>query len=296
MHPIQSPHGAAVAGSWRDRLRHSTAGRWFVAVTLIAVPFLAANILTKAFLDDPGLRDINNLIKTLVLVGAYALYVRWWEQRPVRELSTSGAFSEMLAGLLLGGLLFSAVVAVLSALGTYTVHSIGTLGDLGLVVSDMLARIAAGAFIEEVVFRLLLLQLLERSMGSAWALVVSSIAFGLAHLGNEGATPWVSILLGVELGLLFGAAYLLTRRLWLCASLHLGWNFAQGPLFSIPVSGQTGASWLQADLSGPAWLTGGAFGAEGSVVAVGVCLAGTVLLLILAKKRERRSTLRGGRR
>ncbi|WP_440223683.1 hypothetical protein ACQQ2N_00385 [Dokdonella sp. MW10] len=79
----------------------------------------------------------------------------------------------------------------------------------------------------------------------------------------------------------------LTRRLWLCAALHLSWNFTQGAIFSIAVSGQTGEGWIRGSLSGPAWLTGGAFGAEGSVVAVVVCLVATGILLKLARQVHR---------
>ena len=270
---------------WVQRLLRSRAGSWLAALLFVAVPFVTANILTKLFIPTPNLLDLRNLINTLVLVAAYWAYVHWWERRLVQELSAARAASELLAGLLLGGLLFSGVVAVLAAIGAYSLAAVGTLGDLGAVVASMLPKMAAGAVIEELLFRLLLLRLMERSFGTACALATSSLIFGIAHLGNAGATPLISIMLGLELGLLFGAAYLLTRRLWLCAALHLGWNFAQGAIFSIAVSGQSGDAWLSGTLTGPIWLTGGDFGAEGSVVSVLLCLAMTALLLVLAYRR-----------
>jgi len=252
---------------------------WAAASLFIALPFIGANVVMKLFMPDDSLRDLRNLIKALVLVVAYWGYVRFWERRPVRELSLSKAAPELLAGLGLGAVLCSSVVAILAAVGAYSVQAVGGAGDFGAVVADMLPKIAAGALIEEVVFRLLVLRLLERSFGAVSALVVSSLAFGLAHLGNAGATPLIAVLLGIELGLLFGAAYLLTRRIWLCAALHLSWNFVQGAVFAIAVSGHTAQAWLRASLAGPTWLTGGAFGIEGSVVAVMLCLAATGALL-----------------
>ena len=97
----------------------------------------------------------------------------------------------------------------------------------------------------------------------------------------------ISIMLGIESGLLLGAAYLLTRRVWLCTALHLAWNFAQGAVFSIAVSGQSGAGWLRSSLTGPLWLTGGVFGAEGSVVSFVLCLTTTGILLTQAHRRGR---------
>ncbi|WP_416760391.1 type II CAAX prenyl endopeptidase Rce1 family protein [Roseateles sp. So40a] len=272
---------------WIQRVGASTAGTWLAALLFIALPFIAANIGTKLFMPDAGLREWRNLIKALVLIAGYWAYVRFWERRPARELSVSGAGAELLAGLLLGGLLFSGVVAILTLLGAYSLNSVGTLGDLGAVLASMAPRIAAGALIEELIFRLVLLRLLERSFGTAWALAISSLLFGLAHLGNAGATPLIGVLLGLELGLLFGAAYLLTRRIWLCAALHFAWNFVQGAVFSIAVSGQSGESWLHGTLTGPAWLSGGAFGAEGSLVSVVLCLAAAGVLLRLASRRGR---------
>ncbi len=219
-------------------------------------------------------------------MGAYWFYVHWWERRPAHELSPIRAWPGFLAGLLLGGLLFSGVVAVLAVFGAYSIETVGNAGELRVAVTNMLPKLMAGALMEELLFRLLALRLLERSFGTAWALVISSLLFGLAHLGNVGASPLISIMLGVELGLLFGAAYLLTRSLWFCTALHLSWNFAQGAVFSIAVSGLSGDGWLRGNLVGPTWLTGGAFGAEGSVVSLVLCLACTAILLMLAYRRR----------
>jgi uncharacterized protein len=275
------------AKTWSQRLRESSAGAWLGALLFVAVPFVAANIFTKLFMVDPDLRDLRNLIKTVTLLAAYWAYVRWWERRPVSELSLARAVPETLIGLLLGGLLISIIVAVLAVVGVYSLETVRPLNEIGTTVASMVPKIATGALIEELLFRLLLLRLLERSFGTAWALVISSLLFGLAHLGNAGATPLIGLMLGIELGLLFGAAYLLTRRIWLCTSLHLSWNFVQGAVFSIAVSGHLGEGWLRGSLTGPTWLTGGAFGVEGSVVAVVLCLVTTGILLALAYRRVR---------
>lgn len=291
MNPPDRPHATSHpltnSTSWGQRLAESSLGGWLAALLFVAIPFVAANILTKLFMVDPGLRDLRNLIKALTLVAAYWAYVHWWERRPAREFSMAGAVPECLAGLLLGGLLFSAVVAVLAAFGAYSLDAVRSLSELGTAVASMLPKIGTGALIEELLFRLLLLRLLERSFGTVWALTISSLLFGLAHLGNAGATPMIGVMLGIELGLMFGAAFLLTRRVWLCTSLHLAWNFVQGAVFSIAVSGHSGDGWLRGSLTGPTWLTGGPFGAEGSIVSVVLCLATTGFLLKLALRQGR---------
>jgi uncharacterized protein len=271
--------------TWGQRFRTSATWSWLAALLFIGVPFVAANIFTKLLAPATELRDLNNLIKVLVLLTAYWAYVRWWERRPARELSLNRALPEFLIGLLLGALLFSGVVAALAVLGAYSIHTVGSAAELWTAVTNMLPKMMAGAVMEELLFRLIALRLLERSFGTVWALAISSLLFGLAHLGNTGASPLIGIMLGVELGLLFGAAYLLTRSLWLCTALHLSWNFAQGAVFSIAVSGHSGEGWLRGNLVGPNWLTGGGFGAEGSVVSLVLCVACTVVLLTLAYRR-----------
>jgi membrane protease YdiL (CAAX protease family) len=141
------------------------------------------------------------------------------------------------------------------------------------------------AVLEEVVMRGVVFRILEQSMGSWLALAVSAVIFGALHLFNPGATLLNAIAVMLEAGILLAAAFMLTRRLWLCIGIHFAWNFTQGGIFSAAVSGGTTRGLLQAKLVGPQWLTGGAFGVEASAVAVGVCLAAALLLLLAAQRR-----------
>ena len=86
----------------------------------------------------------------------------------------------------------------------------------------------------------------------------------------------------VEAGVMLAAAYMVTRRLWFCIGIHIAWNFTQGGIFSAAVSASDTKGLLQAKLTGPDWLTGGAFGAEGSVVALTICAVTGMLLLAKA--------------
>jgi hypothetical protein len=81
-------------------------------------------------------------------------------------------------------------------------------------------------------------------------------------------------------GLLLGAAYIATGRLWLPIGLHWGWDFTEDSVFGSPVSGQhTTAGLISGQLSGPSILTGGSIGPDASLVAVIVVLASAAFLL-----------------
>jgi hypothetical protein len=159
----------------------------------------------------------------------------------------------------------------------------------GIAVELSLLHLLIGFFsvaaLEELLFRAILFRLLERSLGTVIALVLSSVLFSAVHLLNPH-TDLLSTVQLLVLGLLFIAAFLYTRRLWLCVGLHWGWNFAQGGFFSSPVSGQKADGILQSVMSGPAWLTGGEFGIEASVLASLGALICTVLLLKAARQQQ----------
>ena len=84
---------------------------------------------------------------------------------------------------------------------------------------------------------------------------------------------------------MLGGAYILTRSLWMPMGLHAAWNFTQGPVLGVPVSGNATHGILQARLTGPTILSGGAFGLEASMIAIAVCSAAGLWFVWLAVKR-----------
>ena len=83
-----------------------------------------------------------------------------------------------------------------------------------------------------------------------------------------------------EAGLLLGSAYKWSGTLWLPIGIHWSWNFFQGPIFGFAVSGNETPSLVKSVIDGPAWLTGGAFGAEASVPAFVVGLAFAIVFMV----------------
>lgn len=215
-------------------------------------------------------------ILALLCAAAYVAGSKWIERRSPTELAVRRALPEGLAGLVLGVVLFSAVIGILWLVGVYHLDGIG--GPSQLARGFVLA-VAAG-ILEEIVFRGLLFRLSAKIFGTWGALLFTSALFGAAHAANRGATIGSSLAIALEAGVLLGAAYAATSRLWLPIGLHIGWNFTEGSLYSMSVSGHTANSGLlRGALSGPQILTGGQFGPEASIVAVFVCLAVALFFL-----------------
>ena len=215
------------------------------------------------------------LIAAVVIFG-YKAYKRWVERAPDTELSFTRALPELGAGIAIGALLFSFMTGIVALLGGFEI--IGVRGA-GQIWSMLAMAIVSGTF-EEVLFRGVMLRHLESLTGTWIALAITSALFGAGHIFNPDATWFAAFAIAIEAGVLLGAAYLLTRRLWLAIGIHAAWNFTQGWVFSVPVSGgDAPLGLLITRRIGPDWLTGGEFGLEASAVAMVVAtLAGVILL------------------
>lgn len=227
-----------------------------------------------------------------VLVAAAVIvvwkgYKHWIEREPDRELESKRLLPELAGGLALGAFLFCSMAGAVALLGGLRVTGWGSGKDFWSILAMSLV---SGVF-EEVLFRGVVMRHLEGLIGTWLALAITSAFFGLAHLLNPDSSLFAAFAIAVEAGILLGAAYLLTRRLWLAIGIHAAWNFTQGFVFSAPVSGGRSSDGLLVTVrEGPEWLTGGAFGLEASVVAMAVTTAaGLVLLRKAAKQGEIRT-------
>jgi membrane protease YdiL (CAAX protease family) len=214
------------------------------------------------------------LLAALLGFGGYSFYVRKIEKRAMSEFSGPGVGRELGAGLALGTLLFLATIGIVAVCGGYQLSGSGSL----VAMTKSFTEMVFVALIEEILFRGVIFRLSERSLGSWVALAISSVIFALAHLPNDGITA-LAVANTAVAGLTFGAAYLATRRLWLAIGLHFAWNFVSDGVFSLPTSGHPARGLLQGQLSGPEWLTGGAYGVEASAVTLIVMALATWLLL-----------------
>jgi hypothetical protein len=213
---------------------------------------------------------------------AYLVVTCLIERRTPTELLSRTSLSRALIGLLAGTLLFGAIVGLLWLLGVY--HVTGFNPHANWVTPLLMVGIGAGIG-EELMFRGVLFRIVEEGLGTWAALVISALVFGFMHSGNPGATVWSSLAIAIEAGLLFGMLYHITRSLPVCMGLHAAWNFMQGTVYGIPVSGLQADGFLISTRTGPDWLSGGVFGAEASVIATGLCSLCTLALLIAATHR-----------
>ena len=186
-----------------------------------------------------------------------------------------GVAAETAKGIGLGVSVGLVVVGVIALLGgvRWTPQG-GTAVGWATGAVGALLFLALPAAAEEALLRGYPLQALAEAWGPAWALAVTSVAFGAVHVWNPGVTP-LGVLNVAAAGLLLGVIYLKTGSLWWATGAHLGWNWSHGYVSDVPVSGLEvlDAPFYEGVPRGPDWLGGGPFGPEGSVVATVVVLA-----------------------
>ena len=225
---------------------------------------------------------VHSLVALTVMFATYKLAIRWLGEPRRDDLCARAAMQNLGLGLAAGLVIFSAIVGVAAMADVYNVYGCCSTRELAMSVITISIM---PAFMEELLFRGILFRWLEEFGGSWAALIVTSALFGLAHIMNPNATWFTSFAIAVEAGVLLGAAYMLTRSLWMPMGLHAAWNFTQGFIFDVPVSGIDQQGLVEAKLSGPVLLSGGTFGLEASIIALAIATGAGVWLMALATRR-----------
>jgi membrane protease YdiL (CAAX protease family) len=244
--------------------------------------WLPAPLVTKtahALVPAPYGHVWPMVLASVIICLTYRFFVLRIEHRSLSEFSTNGALQELGSGVLVGLSMQTILFGLLMLLGVYRIDGFAAPG-LGML--SIVPFYVGVALLEEMVGRGIIFGISRQALGSVWAVVISSVFFGLVHAPNVGANP-IGVLTCIAFGMMFAAAYMATRRLWLCIGIHFAWNYAQSQVFSSLVSGTSdGDGLIRGHLNGPAWLTGGSFGSEGSVVALILALLGFFALIIRA--------------
>ena len=221
------------------------------------------------------------------------LFIFWVKVIEKNALSSLGFVKRNWLKYLVWGILLSLLQMGVIAL-VYQVGGIGTfeLNELSLepilFILGLLPFWLLQGGTEEVATRGWLLTRIAARTNLPLAIGISSSLFGILHLGNAGVT-FLSVLNIILDGVLAALLLIYTDSIWLVVAQHGTWNYVQGNLLGFQVSG-TGADASIFSFtmgSGPDWLTGGAFGAEGSIITTLVLLLSVVIVYLLGERNER---------
>jgi membrane protease YdiL (CAAX protease family) len=271
--------------------------RMITLILLLTAATIVATLVTRLLVPaapSPAHSWIllKNLVLPILLVWLYGRAAGRLEQCEPTEILLGKGTPLFFLGAVFGMAIIGIYVVALSGIGAAHLGE-GT-GIPGVVplLNEVLVPWAT-AVGEELLFRLILFRLIEEALGTTMAALISALLFGLAHAMNPGGSAGNALYLAVGMGTLLAFAYAATRNVWFPIGLHFGWNFAEGFLFGLPNSGQLDpVRILRTTVSGPAILTGGAFGPEGSLLLCVLALVGTAIFATLTLRLNRWQTLR----
>ena len=217
----------------------------------------------------------------LSLIGAHGIMIAGVDRTPwsAAWLGRDALAGTLLArGLLLGCLAIGVPSLLLLSVGWLRAEPT-VAGSWSASAGLMAVTLVPAAFAEELLLRGYVLAVLREAWGWRPALAVSSLAFGLLHLQNPGASAQ-SVTLVVLAGLFLGLIVLATRSLYAAAIAHFSWNFTMAAALHTAVSGLgLGTPGYRVVDAGPDWATGGRWGPEGGALAAAGMLVASWYLL-----------------
>jgi len=252
--------------------------------SLLILPALySGDFAARRFLRDAGLATLFFVREIRILL---TFFVATWimgriESRRIAEygLPWRSMFSRRFwIGALLGFASLSCLLLVMRLIGVFHFGAIALrpsdIGRWGVIYVLVFILVA---LTEEFSARGYALFTLTRITKFWPAAILTAIVFGYSHVGNAGE-DWIGLF---NVGLFGLLACLLLRRtgdLWMPIGFHMTFDWGETFFYGVANSGRTYPGQLMNSTpSGPAWLSGGTVGPEGSVL----CTLLLVLVWIL---------------
>jgi membrane protease YdiL (CAAX protease family) len=257
----------------------ATYGTWSISQWLLSTTGLGNSLLIML---------VISLAQCAIPFAVLSFCCRHFEQRSLASIGLifRNVLRDTSKGALISTGIMSLAVLILWRVGAYQVVNISPQKDVAALIIGIITSVSA-PINEEIFFRGTLFRHLEQLSGSWLALLVSGLLFGLLHSWRPYASWHSSFFLAVDVGFLCAGLYMLTRSLWVPMGMHFAWNVCEEFIYGLPNSGTTSSvSLLHALVKGPAWLTGGNFGPEASVLPFGICLIVNALVLALIMRKR----------
>lgn len=227
------------------------------------------------------------LLSEVLLIVIIMLYCRFLERRKLHTMGfrKKGFAVQYLMGLLFGAVAFSG--AFLLCVVTGSIKWIGISDNVSAIyiVGYFLGYMVQG-MAEEVLCRGYLFVSLTKRYHVTTSIVISALFFAALHGMNNG----ISVLAMINLFMfgVFAALLLLDcENIWIVGAFHSIWNFVQGNLYGIHVSGnRVQNSVFQCEnVEGFEFINGGGFGMEGGISVFIILAIGIVILGYRLKKK-----------
>ena len=264
------------------------------AVNTVSDVFVSGAEIIGVLMSSPAFL-ISMALGYVLIDIYYCLRVRLFERMPLSSglgFCREGFIRKYLTGAVLGFGMIASVFGILVISGQIKVTGYGiAFTALPLLMSYMVMWLFQGAC-EEIMFRGYMMPRVASRYGLVPAIAISSLLFCVFHALNPGFSVLAFINL-VLISVLYGLIAYYTDNIWIVCAAHTMWNFTQGNVFGLEVSGNTGnVSFIHTELGDNAssLMTGGTFGPEGGLPVTIITVIGIVLVILFLRKRKAKSS------
>lgn len=249
--------------------------------------FLRAGVLDNESILSVMGSNLLMLPGNLLYIVAILLLFKIIYKRPFGQigLPKKGALLPFVTGGLFGIVSIVLVWGVLILTGQAWVQQVDVSQILGAEFWLYLLLFISVGFNEEIMCRGYMMTALKTTRNRVIIFVLPAALFALLHAAN----PNVSVIGLVNIfliALLFAYMFIVTGSLWMPIGYHITWNFVQGNVLGLNVSGLTTNSVVTTRVSGNALWTGGAFGAEGGLVTTLIIALGFLYVHFIVKRPD----------
>lgn len=191
-------------------------------------------------------------------------------------------YKDLIIGLILGAASISIIILIYYVRGDVKFNGIHITSDL---IVGLLLFVSVG-LIEEILVRGCFQHIIYLRHSIAWAIMIPSLIFSVMHFLNPNIS-YVAALNIALVGIIFGLMTYKSGNLWMAIGYHITWNYFQGNIFNIEVSGTThGTALIESVRTQDTILNGGAFGIEGGLICTAL-LTLTIIYFGFFYKKEK---------
>lgn len=258
----------------------------FLLMQLPGVIF--APLFSYVFLgnDNSDYFLLFNLFSTIFVAILGYLFASKYQKRNKESLGLINNSKNYLKGILIGLLMILSVVLLLKISG-FAEFTINISQVSWPIFVTFILGWAIQGFEEELITRSILMNYFAVNNGVIGGIIINSLIFAILHLGNPafGIMPFINIML---IGIIFSLLFYISDDIFLPAAAHSFWNFAQGNIFGIEVSGmdEINNTIFKTKLMGSDLISGGAFGFEGSIFVTFVEIIMILVIIRIIKRRN----------
>ena len=226
------------------------------------------------------------LLSEIFMIAIFVLYARFKENLSLKSLGfvrKNLPLSYLTGG---AGAALSMLALALICKATGAMVFTHDAANIPLLILFAIGFVIQG-LAEEVMCRGYLIAHITRRYSVKTAIIASSILFALLHAFNPSGISFVALINLFLFGVFASLMFLYSKNIWLCAGFHTVWNFVQGNVLGVPVSGISIPSIFKMSANeNMSIINGGIFGLEGGIPVTVILVADCIILYFLIKRKE----------